>query len=39
MPYLQGDWTGAAYDQNPVGRGTFGTFPGATEVIFIREIF
>jgi hypothetical protein len=39
MPYLQGDWTGAVYDQNPVGRGTFGTFPGSTEVIFIREIF
>jgi MSHA biogenesis protein MshQ len=37
--YLQGNWTGAAYDDNPTARATFGTFKGAGEVIFMRENF
>jgi hypothetical protein len=37
--YLQGNWTGATYDQNPNARAAFGTFKGAEEVIFIRENF
>jgi MSHA biogenesis protein MshQ len=37
--YLQGNWTGAAYDQNPKARAAFGTFKGAEEVIFMRENF
>jgi MSHA biogenesis protein MshQ len=38
-PYLQGNWTGAAYDDDPAARATFGTFKGAGEVIFMRENF
>ena len=37
QPYLQGNWTGAAYDDNPAARATFGAFKGAGEVIFMRE--
>jgi MSHA biogenesis protein MshQ len=37
--YLQGNWTGSAYDQNPKARAAFGVFRGADEVIFIRENF
>jgi hypothetical protein len=37
--YLQGNWSGANYDQNPAARATFGVFKGAEEVIFIRENF
>lgn len=35
--YLQGNWTGALFDDNPTARATFGTFKGAGEVIFMRE--
>ncbi len=38
-PHLQGNWTGANYDQNPTARATFGVSSGADEVIFIRENF
>jgi MSHA biogenesis protein MshQ len=38
-PYLQGNWTGASYDQNPFARDTFGVYRGADEVIFVRENF
>jgi hypothetical protein len=37
--YLQGNWTGGNYDQNPSARATFGVFKGAEEVIFVRENF
>jgi MSHA biogenesis protein MshQ len=37
--YLQGNWTGGAYNQNPSARVTFGIFRGSEEVIFIRENF
>ena len=37
--YLQGNWTGAAYDDNPTARATFGTVKGAGEVIYMRENF
>jgi MSHA biogenesis protein MshQ len=37
--YLQGNWTGASYDQNPSARETFGVYKGSDEVIFIRENF
>jgi MSHA biogenesis protein MshQ len=37
--YLQGNWTGGAYDQNPSARATFGVYKGSDEVIFIRENF
>lgn len=38
-PYLRGNWTGGAYDQNPSGRATFGARHGSDEVIHIRENF
>jgi MSHA biogenesis protein MshQ len=37
--YLQGNWTGPTFDQNPTARATFGVFRGADEVIYIRENF
>jgi MSHA biogenesis protein MshQ len=39
FPHLQGNWTGANYDQNPTARATFGVSRGANEVIFVRENF
>ena len=39
VAYLQGNWSGPAYDDNPRARATFGAFRGAGEVIFIRENF
>jgi hypothetical protein len=39
LPHLQGNWTGANYDQNPTARATFGVSSGANEVIFVRENF
>jgi uncharacterized protein DUF6701 len=37
--YLQGAWTGGAYNVNPSARATFGVYRGSDEVIFIRENF
>jgi len=37
LPHLQGNWSGANYDQNPTARATFGVSRGAEEVIFVRE--
>ena len=37
--YLQGNWTGTAYDDNPAARATFGASPSSGGVIFIRENF
>jgi MSHA biogenesis protein MshQ len=37
--YLQGNWTGSNYDQNPKARAAFGVFKGAEEVIDMRENF
>jgi len=39
LPYLQGNWTGGAYNVNPSARATFGVFKGAEEIIFVRENF
>ena len=38
-PYLQGKWSGAAYDQNPAARATFGVYRGSEEVIHTREMY
>ncbi|MBI3067636.1 MAG: hypothetical protein HYY79_01745, partial [Betaproteobacteria bacterium] len=38
-PYLQGNWTGGAYDQNPTARATFGVYRGSEEIIYMRENF
>jgi MSHA biogenesis protein MshQ len=37
--HLQGNWTGANYDQDPTARATFGVSRGANEVIYVRENF
>jgi hypothetical protein len=37
--HLQGNWTVPTFTQNPAGKATFGVYPGADEVIFIREVF
>ena len=37
--YLQGNWTGGLFTQDPTGRASFGQFKGAEEVIYIRENF
>jgi G8 domain len=39
LPYLQGNWSGGAYDQNPSARAAFGVYKGAEEVVHIRENF
>ena len=35
--YLQGNWSGGAYDQNPIARAAFGVYRGAEEIIYFRE--
>lgn len=35
--YLQGNWSGAAYDQNPAGIASFGVYTDSNEIIDIRE--
>ncbi len=35
--YLQGNWSGGAYDQNPGSRASFGIYRGSDEVMHIRE--
>ena len=37
--WLQGAWTGAAYDDNPVARGSFGLYRGNKPLIYIREMY
>jgi hypothetical protein len=39
QPWLQGNWTTPTFTQDASARATFGAFPGAGEVIFIRENF
>jgi len=39
LPWLQGNWSGAAYDDDPRSRGTFGVFKNANELIYIREMY
>lgn len=39
LPHLQGNWSGGAYDQNPMARATFGISRGSEEVVFVRENF
>ena len=39
LPHLQGNWTGATFNQDPSARVTFGVYRGADEVIDMRENF
>jgi hypothetical protein len=38
MPWLQGNWTGADYDDDPKGRINFGIYRGNDRIINWREI-
>ncbi len=37
--WLQGRWSGAAYDQNPAARGSFGLHRGSKPLIYFREMY
>jgi hypothetical protein len=37
--WLQGRWSGAAYDQNPAARASFGLHRGSKPLIYLREIY
>ncbi|OHE60270.1 MAG: hypothetical protein A2X71_06215 [Thiobacillus sp. GWE1_62_9] len=37
--WLQGRWSGGAYDQNPVARASFGLHRGSKPLIYLREIY
>jgi hypothetical protein len=38
LPHLQGNWSGASFNQNPTARATFGVYRGSEEVIHFREV-
>lgn len=37
--WLQGAWSGAAYDQNPAARASFGLYRGSRALIYMREMY
>lgn len=37
--WLQGAWNGAAYDQNPAARASFGLYRGSRSLIYMREMY
>ncbi len=37
--YLQGAWTGTAYDDDPAARATFGVYKGRDDFIYLRESY
>jgi hypothetical protein len=37
--WLQGAWSGAAYDQNPAVRASFGLYRGSRALIYMREMY
>jgi MSHA biogenesis protein MshQ len=37
--WLQGPWSGGAYDQNPVARASFGLHRGSKPLIYLREMY
>ncbi len=37
--WLQGAWTGTAYNDNPAARGSFGLYRGNKPLIYIREMY
>ena len=38
MPWLQGKWSGSAYDDDPGARATFGVFKSGP-IVYLREIY
>jgi MSHA biogenesis protein MshQ len=39
MPWLQGAWTGTAYDNDPTARATFGVYANPSQFIYLREMY
>lgn len=39
QPWLRGRWSGAAYDQNPTARASFGLYRGSRAQIYVRELY
>ncbi len=39
QPWLQGAWTGGAYNQDPAARGSFGLYRGNPALIYLREAY
>ena len=37
--WLQGAWSGAAYNQNPAARASFGLYRGSRALIYMREMY
>lgn len=37
--WLQGRWSGGAYDQNPAARGSFGLYRAGKSFIYLREMY
>jgi hypothetical protein len=37
--WLQGPWSGGAYDQNPAARASFGLYRGSKSLIYLREMY
>ena len=37
--WLQGAWSGGAYDQNPAARASFGLYRGSKSLIYLREMY
>lgn len=37
--WLQGQWTGGAFDQNPTARASFGLYRGSKSLIYMREMY
>jgi hypothetical protein len=37
--WLQGPWSGGAYDQNPAARASFGLHRGSKALIYLREMY
>ncbi|MHB0973122.1 MAG: DUF6701 domain-containing protein [Thiobacillus sp.] len=37
--WLQGRWSGSAYDRNPAARASFGLYRGSNALIYLREMY
>ncbi|MGQ0579354.1 MAG: DUF6701 domain-containing protein [Betaproteobacteria bacterium] len=38
-PWLQGNWSGGTYTEDPTGRATFGIFKNADKFLYFRELY